>query len=192
MRNRKGYTLIEVLIAMLIIIIATTSILIVLGKLVNMAGQQPGASIDITRATAIAQEQLDAYKYCRPGVEFPTVNGFTGEPLENVPLTSLYLPENSDFTPGFFPGQDYSYEVNIGAWDAITGRITQINDIDGDLFKDPATESEYIDSTDNLLAGNIERNIFRITVRVYQGRAADPNRRLIVTASTYKVRNGYF
>ncbi|MFH0797010.1 MAG: type II secretion system protein [Candidatus Omnitrophota bacterium] len=188
MRNKEGYTLIEVVISLLIVVIATTSILVVMAKLVNLTGRG-GATIEISRATAIAQQILDEYKYgeyedtgTKYPRNFPPVKYFPGSPFSNASGSVSYSSG-----PGLAPNESYAYEVVIRAPDRDAPASGLLTPIATDEYGTSITGKV---SHDSLFITGPDRNIFKIMVRVYRGTIASG--KPLVTVSTYRVRNGYY
>ena len=170
--SKRGYTLLEVVLAVVIVAIAISATLLIMSKLMSYTGHK-GDAIVLSTAVAVSQYALDDVR----DISFPPFSG------SNPPDLSTNDYNGTNFIP--YPiDTSYTFTRNIVA-------VRDINTANG-----PGNESgiqarqgvwagEYYDATDgDSMAGY--RNLLKVTVSVYK------NGRMYLRTVTYKTRNGNY
>ena len=137
--NKKGFTLIEVVLAVVVIAVAVSATLVVMAKMMSYTANR-GQAVDISNAVTISQTAIDNVRDER----FPPTG--TGGDLSGTPDTSITI---SNIT--------YTYRTNILASENPgTGSESTIADTE---YKKDTTQ------TDSMLG---YRNLLKITVTVFK------------------------
>ncbi|MFH0795753.1 MAG: prepilin-type N-terminal cleavage/methylation domain-containing protein [Candidatus Omnitrophota bacterium] len=163
--RRQGYTLIEVVFAVVVTTIAVAATLVIMSKMTAYTGSR-GDAFDIANAVMVSQYAMDKVRDQR----FPPTS-YYGDLTNSTNSGSLTLSNTT-----------YTYDTKIWGYDpSITTDGVPNRSIVGTV----TGTTEYYDSTnaDSMLG---YRNLFQITVTVKKGS------RSILQTMTYKTRNGYY
>ncbi|HNQ35105.1 MAG TPA: prepilin-type N-terminal cleavage/methylation domain-containing protein [bacterium] len=173
MNRIRGYTLIEVVLAVLVVAISVSATLVVMNKMVGYTAVR-GYTMDKVNAVAITQYVLDEIRDRRfpPTSTMGRLDGtaFSGTiRLPNDTTGTLYA-----YTSNSSNGTEYNYTTTIRAYDPAASES-----------RSDVTTDEYDGSSrvDSMLA---QRSLLEIKVEVYRGN------QLIMRTVTYKTRNGYY
>ena len=169
--NKKGYTLIEVVLAVMVTAIAVAATLVVMSKMIAYTGTR-GDAFDIANAVMVSQYAMDKVRDQR----FPPTGSYGDlKPVDASPPTPDPIKDTDSF---LISNTTYTYETTIVGYDLSTGTTTPVGTVTG-------TIEDYDDSTtgDSMLG---YRNLLQVTVLVKKGS------RPILQTVTYKTRNGYY
>ncbi len=162
MKGKEGYTLIEVVLAIMVVAVSVASTLLIMSRLMSYTATS-GTAFDIANAVAVSQMVVDKVRDQR----FPPTGDY-GD------ITTADNTLNGSIT---ISGTTYQYVTKITASDPLVPE--KESEIESGTF----TESYDSASGDSMLAF---RNLLKVRVWVYKGG------RLILQTVTYKTRNGYY